>query len=105
MVLRFRLGGFFGHPQDLLAGHRPDHVRVVALDVSFDIRDQLVVALAADGLAARAVHLLRHLSSSVREAESTPPRPPRPIERAPPWRPPARPPSSTRPHRRPAARL
>src|SRR5437763_8548928 len=52
-----------GHPQDLLARHRPDHVRMVALDVLLDVRDQLVVALAADGLAARTVDFLSHGSS------------------------------------------
>src|SRR3954454_21662820 len=49
-----------GHPQDLFARHRPDLVWMVALDVLLDVRDQLVVALAADGLTARAVDFLGH---------------------------------------------
>src|SRR4051812_28160826 len=59
-----------GHPQDLVARHRPDHVRMVALDVLLDVRDQLVVGLAADGLTARAVDFLGHRSSSSRSGRS-----------------------------------
>src|SRR6188508_1533386 len=59
-----------GHPQDLLAGHRPDHLGMAVLDVLLDVRDQLVVALTAHGLAARAVDFLGHRSSSSRSRES-----------------------------------
>src|SRR6476619_4232544 len=59
-----------GHPQDLLARHRPDLFGVVALDVLLDVRDELVVGLAANGLPAGTVDFLGHGSSSSRSRES-----------------------------------
>src|SRR6185437_539319 len=64
-----------GHPQDLVTRHAPDHVGMVFLDVLLDVRDQLVIGLAAQGLAARAVDFLGHRSSWSRSRESyAPPR-------------------------------
>src|SRR3954451_15671202 len=57
------LRGLLGHVQDLLPRHGSDHVRVLVLDVALDVGDELVVTLAADGLAAWAVDFLRHLGS------------------------------------------
>src|SRR2546423_14809525 len=62
------------HPQDLLARHGSDHVRMLVLDVLLDVADELVVGLAAHGLAARAVDLHRHCSSSRGRTGKTRPR-------------------------------
>src|SRR5438477_845730 len=56
------------HAEDLLTRHGSDHVRMLVLDVLLDVADQLVVRLAADRLAARAIDLLRH-SSLLLDAE------------------------------------
>src|SRR6266545_7959343 len=67
---RSGLRGFLCHLQDLLAGHGPDHVRMLVLDVRFDVSDELVVAFPAHRLAAWAVDLLGHLRSFLRVAGS-----------------------------------
>src|SRR6266480_2552034 len=83
-----------GHAQDLLARHGSDHVRMLVLDVLLDVADDLVVRLAADRLAARAIDLHRHsgLLSDLRKTTLR-----RRAGRAPALQRPARPPSSIGP--------
>src|SRR4051812_37425280 len=57
------LRSLLGHLQDFLPRHASDHVRVLVLDVALDVGNELVVTLAAEGLAAGAVDFLRHLGS------------------------------------------
>src|SRR5262249_35293367 len=66
--------GLARHSQDLVSRHRSDHVGVLVLDVRLDVRDELVVGVAADGLSARTVDLLRHgFSSQVARGSYAPP--------------------------------
>ena len=54
------LGSFFGHREEIFAGHLPDHLGMVAVDVGLRVRDELVVVGAADDLAAFTVDELCH---------------------------------------------
>src|SRR5919197_2978871 len=68
MPRRPRPQSFLGvdrHSQNLVARHRPDHVRVLVPNVCLDVRHELVVAVAAHDLTARTVDLFRHVAPFV----------------------------------------
>src|SRR5437867_11904679 len=52
--------GLLGHREQVVARDLPDQIRMVAVDVRFRVRDQLVVGLAAHDLPALTVDQLRH---------------------------------------------
>src|SRR3954453_6974549 len=75
------------HLEDLLAAELADHLGVALLDVRLDLRDELVVGLGLDVLAALAVNDL-HARAGARGARGAQPRVRRGGRwRAAPWRP------------------
>ena len=52
--------GLLGHPENVVPRHLTNHLRVILPNVRLDARDQLIVGLAAHGLATLAVDYFRH---------------------------------------------
>ena len=59
--------GFLGHPEDVIARHLTDHLRMILSNVRLDARHQLVVGFAAHRMATLAVDYFRHVSPLVVE--------------------------------------